>query len=106
MNFKIEFAEARERAAMAAGSRWAGNGRERCDSCSSLVTHHCQWLELQRQRPFSVRDDALGDDHRGGSYHDGGGSESGQRWRSMTACVRVRWPTPLLTAARGCGSGG
>jgi hypothetical protein len=29
-----------------------------------------------------------------------------QRWRSMTARVRVRWLTPLLTAARGCGSGG
>jgi hypothetical protein len=34
------------------------------------------------------------------------GSESGQRWRSMTARVRLRWLTPLLTAARGCGSGG
>ena len=55
---------------------------------------------------FPFGDDALDDDHRGGSYHDGGGSESGQRWRSMTARVRVRWPTPLLTAARGCGSGG
>jgi hypothetical protein len=55
---------------------------------------------------FPFGDDALGDDHRGGSYHDGGGSESGQRWRSMTARVRVRWPTPLLTAARQCGSGG
>ncbi|MCW2662467.1 MAG: hypothetical protein JWP83_3619 [Mycobacterium sp.] len=31
-------------------------------------------------------------------------ADSGRR--SMTARVRVRWLTPLLTAARGCGSGG
>jgi hypothetical protein len=47
-------------------------------------TRHCHHITVSGWNcsgsdHFPFGDDALGDDHRGGSYHDGGGSESGQR---------------------------